>query len=91
MILDCRMTSKTKKRVADRVSRGVCLACDAGHAYQRGVCAKCYTRWYRERQRMTARQAAIFDLRLVRKGLLLAANAVRSYRSSNVFRRVAKR
>ena len=90
IVMDARPTPKAEKRVKELVAANQCL-CGCGRSqWKRGLARVCYYAWQTQRAGLkNAQERGAFDARLIRRGLLLIAQAVRAYRKSNVFAQVA--
>lgn len=89
MILSCKLTSKTKARVKERVQAGKCLCCD-GTADKRGLCLPHYNSWKYQRRALSKVAQIKYDRDLIIRGLLLEAYGSVEYRSGDVFANKAK-
>lgn len=90
LVLDTKTTHKTDQIIKQRIESCTCLACETKGKLRRGLCIKCYTRWKRARDRMTIKDSYQFDARLIRKGLLLAAQQSRQIKTDCIFERLRK-
>ena len=82
MILSCKLTSKTKARVKERVQAGKCLCCD-GVAVKRGLCLSHYNSWKYQRRPLSKVSQIKYDRDLIIKGQLLEAYGAGEYRNAN--------
>lgn len=89
---------KTSRAVAEKASSRVCLGmvrvdgkdvpCES-ESKQRGLCMKCYSRWYREMARMTPEKRIEFEAKMIRLGRLLGDQQIRDFRD-DYFKRMAR-
>jgi hypothetical protein len=89
IVLDTKLTPKAKKHVQECVEKGVCLCGCGKPILKRGLAANCYYAWRRVKAGMKKAEAAHFDAGLIRRGLLLSAQAIRAMKHSTVFDRAA--
>lgn len=88
-VLDVSLAMNAKREVKDRVQQGLCLCC-SNKAAKRGLCTKCHNAYYYLASRMTKRDRAAFEAKLMRQGKLLAAYD-KAYRvAKNIFQKLAK-
>lgn len=90
IVMDARPTPKAEKRIKELVAANKCLCGCGKPQWKRGLARVCYYTWQTERASLkNAQERGAFDARLVRRGLLLLAQAVRAYKRPNVFAKVA--
>lgn len=90
LVLDTRMTAKTRKHVQDCVAKGVCLCGCGKPATRRGLANNCYYAYRRVVQSMNKSDAARYTADLIKRGLLLAVQGVRVIKRNTPFDRVAR-
>lgn len=89
VVMAAEPTPKAKKHIAAKVKSGKCLCCDKP-ALKRGLCHQCYYLWRTTRRGLgSAAKRAAYDSKLIRIGRLLAAQAVRAFKSESVFSKAA--
>lgn len=76
---------KIQKRVNEAVQVGTCLECRERSMEKRGLCSRCYQRWYLVRVRLAPSRQASFDARLIRLGKLLPQQGARRIKQNNSF------
>lgn len=91
VVMQSEPTPKAKKHILAKVQSGKCLCCDKP-ALKRGLCYQCYYVWRNTRRALpTAAKRAAYDSKLIRIGRLLAAQAVRAFKSKgSVFSKAAE-
>lgn len=90
VVMQAQPTPKAKKHIQAKVEAGKCLCC-ARPSLKRGLCYQCYYLWRTTRNGLgSAAKRATFDSKLIRIGRLLAPQAVRGYKSRNVFSQAAE-
>ena len=91
---------KVKKRVDAKATAGDCLGVEFDEkgkerncsckAKKRGLCVRCYTKFYQQSLRMSADKALAYEAKLIRIGRLLRRQECRKYLRSDVYSRTAK-
>lgn len=91
---------KIKKRVVAKATAGDCLGVEFDEngkerncsckAKKRGLCIRCYTKFYQQSLRMSPDKSLTYEAKLIRMGRLLRRQESRKYRRSDVFSRTAK-
>lgn len=91
VILDAKPTPKAERHIQQCVDENVCL-CGCGQPMlKRGLAANCYYAWKQEMNALPTKSArAKYCAALIKRGRLLAEQAIRKYRKKNIFSRVAK-
>lgn len=81
--------SKARKHITECVAASKCLCCE-GKALKRGLCHRCYYKWNLNRGKLSSNaKRAEYDAKLIRMGLLLHPQAVRTYKAKNAFSSIA--
>lgn len=86
-------TNKALKHIEAKMARSECLCC-TNPQLKRGLCYQCYYAWRTERSALPSKAARLkYDANLIRKGFLLAAQAVRRFgkKAKSVFTREAQK
>jgi Zn-dependent alcohol dehydrogenase len=89
MILSCKLTNKTKAKVAEKVRCGKCLQCEE-KSVKRGLCQKHYDRWHYKRTPLSKTARIKYDRDLIISGDLLEAYGASQYKQLDVFSRRAR-
>lgn len=73
--------------VLEKVRKGICLTCGCciGKNGRRGLCDRDYQIYYRTKISLPRRQQQEFEVRLIRKGQILARQQIRQLRNPNPF------
>jgi hypothetical protein len=89
IVMAAQPTPKAKRHIQDRVEKEQCLCCEK-KSLKRGLCYQCYYKWRTTRNSLpSATKRAAFDSKLIRTGKLLRAQAVREYKTEDVFSKAA--
>lgn len=88
-VLDVSVAMNARREVKDRVQRGVCLCCNKP-AKKRGLCTQCYNAFSYLAGRMSYKDRAAYEAKLIRQGKLLRAYDKTYQVAKNLFQRFAK-
>lgn len=95
MVQEAVRTREANAKVEDRLSRGECVACDAGDVRKhvsRGLCVRCLNRYIDKVETFaTDAEKAAFEAEAYRSGLVLNPYEVSRLKRKNVFDEVADR
>lgn len=91
--MEAGRSRKVEAEVKERVQSGVCVCgCgrDVGKHKKLGLCRTCYYRYREVLRGLTKRQAAEYNSKLIREGVLLQPQEIRKIQSETVFEKAAK-
>jgi hypothetical protein len=90
---------RVKKRVEAKATAGDCLGVEFDEqgkerncsckAKKRGLCIRCYTKFYNRSIRMSPEKAVAYESKLLRLGRLLKRQETRKYKRQDVYDREA--
>ncbi len=100
MMLAKKLTRKALERVKEHIRQNKCIGVledEQGNeidcqepVHHRGLCKKCYSRWYNARRNMTEAEQVQYDTGLINDGRLLGQNGKREYERKDAYRRYAE-
>lgn len=85
-----RIAKQVQRKVKESVLSGRCLQC-GNKAVKRGVCNRCYMRWWYMTRGMTNDQRQKFDDELTRTGSMLRGQEIREMRRDDAFSQIARK